>query len=123
MIDGSVLPMVPSVQRRLKALRRLGSTLAPVARAAMPLRAMPPLTMLVVAPLTVLAGVLMVCVVALLTWVSTMLFTPLPGGALHALLRGLARRSDRARGPGRSAPTRAAHPATVRLCSRMNCCT
>ena len=89
MIDGSVVPMVPSVERRLKALRRLGSTLAPVARAAMPLWAM-----LVVAPLTALAGVLMACVVVLLTWVSTMLsmlFTLLPGGALHALLRWLAR--------------------------------
>jgi hypothetical protein len=36
----------------------------------------------------------MVCVVVLLTWVSTMLsmlFTLLPGGALHALLRWLGR--------------------------------
>jgi Zn-dependent protease with chaperone function len=89
MIDGSVVPMVPSVERRLKALRRMGSTLAPVARAAMP-----PWAMLVVAPLTALAGLLMVCVVVLLTWVSTMLsmlFTLLPGGALHALLRWLGR--------------------------------
>ena len=78
--------MVPSVERRLKALRRMGSMLAPVARAAMPLWAM-----LVVAPVTALAGVLMTCVVVPLTWVSSMLFTLPPGGAPHTLLRWLAR--------------------------------
>ena len=88
MIDGSVVPMLPSVERRMAALRRLGATIAPAARAPMPAWAIA-----LTAPLAAIAAVLMATVVVLLVWVSvmlSMLFTLLPGGVLHALLRGLA---------------------------------
>ena len=88
MIDGSVVPMLPSVERRMAALRRLGATIAPAARAPMPAWAIA-----LTAPLAAIAAALMATVVVLLVWVSvmlSMLFTLLPGGVLHALLRGLA---------------------------------
>jgi Zn-dependent protease with chaperone function len=86
LLGGGVVPMFPSLDRRLRGLGKLGAHLTRAPRK-MPLR-----MVLIVTPLFVIVGVLIAIVLPLLVWLSlalTMLFTALPLGALHLILRAL----------------------------------
>jgi Zn-dependent protease with chaperone function len=89
LLGGGVVPMFPSVDRRLRALKKLGAQFKyERAPQQIPLR-----VLLIVTPLSIIAGLLIAVVLPLLVWVSlalTMLFTALPVGALHVFLRWLA---------------------------------
>lgn len=86
LLSSPVVPMLPSVDRRIRALRRLGASV--VSKHAV--RSTSPLVWLLIGPLFALVAVLMATAVVLMAWVSvmlTVLFLLLPAGALHALLR------------------------------------
>jgi Zn-dependent protease with chaperone function len=83
----SAVPMFPSVERRLRALGAMGAHITRAARAQMPLRAW-----LIIAPLLAIMAVLVAMLFPLLIWLSlalTMLFTGMPFGIIHVLLRWL----------------------------------
>ena len=85
-LGASAVPMFPSVDRRLRALAKLG------AHVSRPPRRMPLPLVLILAALCAVAGVLIALVLYLLVILSTaltMLFTGLPFGILHLLLRWL----------------------------------
>lgn len=87
LFSGSVVPMFPSLERRLRALRKLGATVQ--------LRARKPLDWRLIAfgvPLGTLLVVLVAILLVLLSYVSiplSMLFTGIPFAVLHVLLRAL----------------------------------
>jgi len=87
MLGGSVVPMFPSVERRLRALRKMGASVMPPPRR--------PLDWRVFAfgvPLLTLLVVLVVILIGLLSYVSiplSALFTGVPFALLHLLLRAL----------------------------------
>lgn len=85
-LGASAVPMFPSVDRRLRALAKLG------AHVSRPPRRMPLPLVLILAALCAVVGVLIALVLYLLVILSmalTMLFTGLPFGILHLLLRWL----------------------------------
>jgi hypothetical protein len=87
LLGGSILSIFPPIERRYKALGRLGATLQALTpkRPAWPV----PIALLVVV-LGTIAGGLMVVAVTLLMWLSAAmsgLFTVIPAALLHALLR------------------------------------
>jgi len=85
-LDASAVPMFPSVDRRLRALAKLG------AHVSRPPRRMPLPLVLVLAALSAVVGVLIALVLYLLVALSTalaMLFTGLPYAIIHLLLRWL----------------------------------
>ena len=85
-LGASVVPMFPSLDRRLRALAKLG------AHVSHPPRRMPLPLVLILAALFAVVGVLIALVLYLLVILSTaltMLFTGLPFGVLHLLLRWL----------------------------------
>jgi Zn-dependent protease with chaperone function len=82
---GAMVPMFPSLDRRLAALRKLGATLTRAPKQPIPLK-----TLFIIVPLLSVAGVLMIVLLPMLAYVSaalSMLFTGLPVGILHVLLR------------------------------------
>jgi Zn-dependent protease with chaperone function len=85
--SGSAVPMFPSIDRRLRALGTMGAHITRAVRPTMPVG-----FWLIVGPLLALLAVLVAMLFPLLIWLSlalTMLFTGLPFGILHALLRWL----------------------------------
>jgi Zn-dependent protease with chaperone function len=83
----SAVPMFPSVDRRLRALGAMGAHITRAARPQLPLRAW-----LFIAPLLAIMAVLVAMLFPLLIWLSlalTMLFTGMPFGIVHVLLRWL----------------------------------
>jgi Zn-dependent protease with chaperone function len=85
-LGASVVPMFPSLDRRLRALAKLG------AHVSRPPRRMPLPLVLILAALCAVVGLLIALVLYLLVILSTaltMLFTGLPFGVLHLLLRWL----------------------------------
>lgn len=81
---GGMVPLFPSLDRRLAALQKLGATLKR-APEKIPLK-----TLLIIVPLFSVAGALMLILLPLLAYVSaalSMLFTGLPVGIVHVLLR------------------------------------
>jgi hypothetical protein len=77
--------MFPSIERRLRALAKMGAQVAPPTRPQMPLYAK-----LIIGPLVALLAVLVAILFPLLIWLSlalTMLFTGLPFALVHSLLR------------------------------------
>ena len=86
MMGGGMMPMFPSLERRLQALHKLGAMLT---RA--PNR-IPLTTVLIFAPLYFILGILFLILLPMLAYVSaamSLLFTALPVGILHALLRAI----------------------------------
>lgn len=87
LLSGSVVPMFPSLERRLRALRKLGANVQ--------LQARKPLDWRLIAfgvPLGTLLVILVAIVLVLLSYVSiplSMLFTGIPFAILHVLLRAL----------------------------------
>lgn len=87
MLGGTVVPMFPSVERRLRELRKLGANVMPPPRR--------PLDWRVFAfgiPLVTLLVVLVVILIVLLSYVSipmSALFTGVPFALVHLLLRAL----------------------------------
>ena len=87
LLSGSVVPMFPSLERRLRALRKLGANVQ--------LRMRKPLDWRLIAvgvPLGALLVVLVAILLVLLSYVSiplSMLFTGIPFAVLHVLLRAL----------------------------------
>lgn len=85
MLSGSSVPMYPALDKRLKALGRMGATVSPVAARRMPLW----MQLLIAAAGTVVVALLCVAIY-LLVMVSIALsglFTFLPAILLHAILR------------------------------------
>ena len=85
-LGASFVPMFPSIERRLAALAKLGAHLSHAPRH------MPRRLVLILAPLFAVAGLLMIFAMCLLIFLSTaltMLFTGLPFGVIHLLLRSL----------------------------------
>jgi Zn-dependent protease with chaperone function len=83
----NAVPMFPSIDRRLRALGAMGAHITRAARPQMPLR-----TWLIIAPLLAVLAVLVAILFPLLIWVSlalTMLFSGIPFGIVHVLLRWL----------------------------------
>jgi len=83
-LDRSVVPAFPSIDRRLRALAKLGADAAPA------VTRLPLAKLAIIAPLCLLVAVLLVVVLGLLVWLSvalSMMFLGLPFGALHLLLR------------------------------------
>jgi Zn-dependent protease with chaperone function len=83
----SAVPMFPSIDRRLRALGAMGAHITRTARPQMSLRAW-----LFIAPLLAILAVLVAILFPLLIWLSlalTMLFTGMPFGIVHVLLRWL----------------------------------
>ncbi len=90
LLESDIVSIFPSNARRLKALGRLGASVAVAAPAQF---AMPSPMAVLIGALVAAAGALMVPVVVLLVWLSIALsglFTILPAALLHALLRGVA---------------------------------
>ena len=84
-LGGSIAPMAPTLDRRLRALGRMGAAVAP-----RPGRTMSPLAWCFLVPVFSLVGILMCGVVFGLLYVSLALsglFTWLPAVLLHALVR------------------------------------
>jgi hypothetical protein len=87
LLGGSVVPMFPSLERRLRALRRLGASVQVKVRK--------PLDWRLIAfgvPLGMILIILVAIVLVLLSYVSiplSMLFTGIPFAVLHVLLRAL----------------------------------
>jgi len=86
LLGGATVPMFPSLDRRLRALGKLGARLqrAP--------ERMPRRMVLILTPLSVIVGILVAALLPLLIWLSlalTMLFTAIPVGIVHVLLRAL----------------------------------
>ena len=89
LLGGAVVSMFPALDRRLRALQKLGARIDTAQAAGMPLR-----IKLIVAPLFAVAAMLFAVLLPLLIWVSvalTMLFTGLPVGIIHLLLRSIGR--------------------------------
>ena len=89
LLGGGAVPMFPALDRRLRALQKLGARIEAIHTTQMPLR-----TQLIVAPLLAIVAVLIAIVLPLIVWLSlalTMLFTGLPVGILHLLLRWIGR--------------------------------
>jgi Zn-dependent protease with chaperone function len=85
LLGGAVVPMFPALDRRLRALHKLGARIQAGHTTQMPLR-----IKLIVAPLFAVLAVLFAMLLPLLIWLSfalTMLFTGLPVGIIHLLLR------------------------------------
>jgi uncharacterized membrane protein len=83
----SAVPMFPSIDRRLRALATLGAHITQAARPKMPVR-----LWLIIGPLLALLAVLVAMLFPLLIWLSlalTMLFSGIPFGIVHVLLRWL----------------------------------
>jgi Zn-dependent protease with chaperone function len=83
----NAVPMFPSIERRLRALAKMGAQVQPTARRKMPLYAL-----LIIGPLLTLMVFLVAALFPLLILLSmmlTMLFTGLPFAVLHLLLRFL----------------------------------
>jgi hypothetical protein len=83
----NALPMFPSIDRRLRALGAMGAHITRAARPQISLR-----TWLIIAPLLAVLAVLVAILFPLLIWVSlalTMLFSGIPFGIVHVLLRWL----------------------------------
>jgi Zn-dependent protease with chaperone function len=92
-VDGpfgrSIVPIFPSVEKREKALVRMGAHVAPEPRKPMPVWAV-----VIIGGLLSFAGALMAVAVVMLTMVSAALsgmFTIIPAAILHLILRALAR--------------------------------
>ena len=92
-VDGpfgrSIVPIFPSVEKREKALVRMGAHVVPEPRKPMPVWAV-----VIIGGLLSFAGALMAVVVVMLTMVSAALsgmFTIIPAAILHLILRALAR--------------------------------
>jgi Zn-dependent protease with chaperone function len=86
LLGGGAVPMFPALPRRLRALQKLGARVGEAA----PVTQMPLHIKLIVAPLIAIVAVLFAILLPLLVWVSlalTMLFTALPVGILHLILR------------------------------------
>jgi hypothetical protein len=87
LLGGSVVPMFPSLQRRLRALQKMGANVTTPARR--------PLDWRVFAfgvPLGILLVLLVAVLIVLLSYVSipmSALFTGIPFAVLHLLLRAL----------------------------------
>lgn len=84
-LGGTIVPMFPSLERRLRALQKLGATLQPRASIGQPLE----ITVLIAVLYSIafaLLGVLLPMLV-LLSMMLSMLFLGLPVGILHLLLR------------------------------------
>ena len=84
MMTGSFLPMLPSADQRLRALRKLGATLT------LPTQSMPLKHRMIMAALLAALGVLTTMLLPLLVYVSmalSMLFLGLPLSIVHMLLR------------------------------------
>jgi hypothetical protein len=84
-LGGTVVPMFPSLERRLRALQKLGATVQPPASIRQPLK-----TTVLIAVLYSIALALIGVLLPLLVMVSmmlSMLFLGLPVGILHVLLR------------------------------------
>jgi Zn-dependent protease with chaperone function len=91
LLDDNLVSIFPSVERRYRALGRLGASLRPTARQA---AAMPLAGGLLAGVLGAIVGGLMAVVVVLMIWLSIALsglFTVLPATLLHALLRAIGR--------------------------------
>jgi Zn-dependent protease with chaperone function len=83
----TAVPMFPSIDRRLRALATLGAHITQAARPKMPVR-----LWLIIGPLLALLAVLVAMLFPLLIWLSlalTMLFSGIPFGIVHVLLRWL----------------------------------
>ena len=84
LMGGGAVPMFPSLERRLRALGKLGAQMTTAPRK-MPLR-----VVLIIGPLFAIVAVLVAIMLPLMVWLSlalTMLMTALPLGIVHALLR------------------------------------
>ena len=84
LMSGSFVPMLPSTDQRLRALRKLGATLTRATKQ-MPLK-----QTLIVSALLSVVGLLTAVLLPLLVWVSaalSALFLGLPLGIVHLLLR------------------------------------
>jgi Zn-dependent protease with chaperone function len=87
-LGSSMVPMIPSDARRLRALRKLGAHVSP------PSSRIPWQFLLLVSPLIVFAAVLLVVAIVLTAGITipiSMLMTGLPFSVLHLLLRWLGR--------------------------------
>jgi Zn-dependent protease with chaperone function len=85
---GMMVPMFPSLERRLTALQKLGSTVTFKREP----RRLPLGATILIGVLSSIAGILGLVVLPLLAWVSvalSMLFLGMPVGVLHVLLRWL----------------------------------
>lgn len=83
----SAVPMFPSIERRLRALGTMGAHINRAARPKMPLK-----LWLIIGPLLAVLVVLVAMLFPLLIWLSlalTMLFSGIPFGIVHMLLRWL----------------------------------
>jgi hypothetical protein len=84
-LGGTAVPMFPSLERRLRALQKLGATLRPRETIRQPLK----ITVLIAvlySIVLVLVGVLLPLLV-MVSMMLSMLFLGLPVGILHVLLR------------------------------------
>jgi Zn-dependent protease with chaperone function len=87
LLGSSVVPMIPSLERRLRALRKMGANVRPHARRPVDWRAI-----VLLPPLVVLFVVLMALLMVLMCYASipmSALFTGVPFAVLHLLLRAL----------------------------------
>lgn len=85
LFGGSIVPMFPSPERRLRALQKLGATLTPPKKKTIPLK-----MMAIGIPLFSVLIALVAMLLPLLVYVSlllSMVFVGLPLGILHVLLR------------------------------------
>jgi Zn-dependent protease with chaperone function len=83
-LGGSVVPLCPSVTRRLRALRKMGAHVNPASQR------IPAVALLIIVPLCVLLGGLMALAAGLMAYVSiplSALFLGVPFAIIHALLR------------------------------------
>ena len=86
LLGGGVVPMFPSLQRRLRSLGKLGAHVTGTTRQ-IPLKAM-----VIIVPLLTIVGVLFAIMLPLMIWLSlalTMLFTGIPLGFIHLILRAI----------------------------------
>jgi hypothetical protein len=84
LFGSAVVPAFPPTDRRLRALTALGAHATPVPRR------IPPATLALIVPLSLVVAGLLALALGLLVWLSvglSMLFLGLPFGALHLLLR------------------------------------
>jgi hypothetical protein len=89
LLAGSIVSIFPSLERRQRALVRMGATSGAVLK---PSRTLPTPVLLLIGVLGTVAAALLALVVVLLVWLSLALsgiFTIVPMALLHALLRAI----------------------------------
>jgi hypothetical protein len=85
-LGNSIMPMIPSASRRMRALQRLGAHVAPLPSG------FPKPLLAIMIPLAAVAGMLMPVAIVLTAWLCvalSMILTGLPVSMLHYLLRWL----------------------------------